>query len=446
MSLNPDRDRLPLSPTRRALLDAWIRAGASGTTATIPPRADGEPIPLSFAQERLWFLNQFAPDVPVNNLGFAVRLQGPILIETLEYVLGEVFRRHEAMRTIFPVVDARPVQRVLPFAPAHLSIVDVPAGSDSARRSAIDRLTATLLREPFDLVNGPVWRATVLRFDEMDLVLVVTFHHIAADARSVTLLKRELDVIASAFLNGLDPKLPPLPIQYPDFAAWQRSVIQDPVLDSDLAYWTERLEGMPPVLELPADRPRPARQTYAGACYRFDLPEDLIAELRELSRSLGATLFMTLLAALDLLLHWYTGQTDIVVGTDIANRTQAETEGLIGFFVNTLVMRTDCGDDPTLGELLGRVASGARAAYSHQTLPFEQLVDKLHPHRDLSRMPLVQVMFNLRDDEGAPELAYGPLTTTRLPRLFPGTAVYDLAFDLVDGHRGAFVEYSTALF
>ena len=192
MSLNADRDPTPLSPTRRALLDAWIHAGAQAMPPTIPPRGSAEPVPLSFAQERLWFLNQFAPGVPVNHLGFAVRLQGPILIESLEYVLTELFRRHEAMRTTFPLVDGRPVQQVSPFMPVRLPVIDVQADSEPARKAEIDRLTAILMREPFDLVNGPVWRLTVLRFDEMDLVLVITFHHIVADARSVTLLKREL--------------------------------------------------------------------------------------------------------------------------------------------------------------------------------------------------------------------------------------------------------------
>jgi amino acid adenylation domain-containing protein len=435
-----------LSPARRALVDEWLRSGAARRPRTVPRRASGGPAPLSFAQERLWFINQLVPGVPIHNIAFAIRFDGPILVESLEHILGEIVRRHESLRTRFPLAGERPVQVVDPPRPPAVTVVEVTAGP-----SEVERLVAEESRWLFDLERGPLLRATLLRLDDLDHVLIVTMHHIIADAWSVAVFNRELSAVAGAYVAGRTAPLVDLPVQYSDFAAWQRGWAggrEGARLEAELAYWRERLRDLPDDLALPTDRPRRPVVSYAGGRHHLAISPALTGELRSVCRREGVTLYMLLLAVLDVLLHRYTGSADVAVGSPVSGRHWPEVEDVIGLFLNTLVMRTDLSGDPPFRELLRRVRDLTGEAYANQLLPFERLVDELRPVRDLSRMPLVQVVFNLRNDEGELVQRYGPLTTTGRPKLPTGTCQFDLTFDLVDGRDGltGFVEYARDLY
>ncbi len=415
---------------------------------TIPRRSGTEPCPLSFAQQRLWFLDQIEPGNPAYNMHLARWLSGPLHEEALERSLGEILRRHEALRTTFRMVAGQPVQIVSPVRPLRLPVVDLTRLPGPDRQAEAARLASEAAVGPFHLVHGPLFRASLLKLDAEEHVLLLTMHHIVSDGWSTGVLDRELEALYAAFAAGRPSPLPELQIQYGDFAVWQRAWLTGATLETQLAYWTRQLEGMPPVLELPADRPRPALPTHRGAGYPMAISARLTEGLKALSRQESATPFMTLLTAFQTLLHRYTGQVDLVVGTPIANRTRPETEGLIGFFANTLVMRADLSDAPTFREALGRVRTTATHAYAHQDLPFERLVDELQPERDQRHNPLFQVMFVFQNppDNGATEprssLTPSPMEVDR------ETAKFDLTLYVSESGQGlsASWQYNTDLF
>ncbi|AUX38591.1 MULTISPECIES: non-ribosomal peptide synthetase [Sorangium] len=354
-------------------------------------------IPPSFAQQRLWFLHRLAPDSAAYNIVDAWRLQGPIDVELLERVFTEIVRRHEALRTTFNDTGGIPSQRVHAPEPVHMDLEDLHGRAAPSRHDEARRWIRQQALRPFDLRVGPLLRVSVARVTEDEHVLLVVVHHVVADGWSMSVITREISALYEAYRVGARSPLEELGVQYVDFSLWQRRVLDDATLQSELLHWTRRLAGLQP-LRLPLDRARPATPSFVGAERRFMLDASLAAQLRRLGRAAGSTLFMVLLAAFKILLHRYTaGQEDIAVGSPIANRTRGEIESLIGFFVNTLVLRTHLGADPTFLEVLASVKETALDAYAHQDLPFERLVEEMQTERDAARNPLVQVVFALHN-------------------------------------------------
>ncbi|MFL5356299.1 amino acid adenylation domain-containing protein [Archangium sp.] len=410
----------------------------------VPMRADGAP-PLSFAQQRLWFLEQLAPGGFAYNLPFVTRLKGQLDVAVLERSLAALVRRHEALRTTFTLVDGQPVQRIASELALALPVESLEALPEDARPGAVRRRVEEEVRCLFDLEKGPLVRATLLRAAAEEHVLVLVMHHIVCDGWSMGVLVRELAALYQAFSSGAEPSLPALPVQYADYSRWQREWLRGEVLESQLGWWKQRLAGAPPLLELPTDRARPAVQTFRGATLPVRLPAALSGPLRELNRREGVTPFMTFLAAYQALLARYSGQTDLVVGSPIAGRTQRELEGLIGFFVNTLALRMDSSGEVSFRELVLRAREACLGAYAHQDVPFEQLVNALQPVRDLSRAPLFQVMFALQ--EAAPALAL-PGVSSEEVSFELGLAKFDLTLfvrETADGWESLW-EYNTDLF
>ena len=403
-------------------------------------------LPLSFAQQRLWFLDQYEPEKPFYNIPFGLRLSGSLNIAALDQSVNEIVGRHEMLRTTFSMLEAEPVQIIAPPVHSSFPVVDLSDCSMSEREDEAQRIAGEEARRPFDLARGPLFRTTLVRLSEDDHLLLLTMHHIVSDGWSTGVLHRELVVCYEAFSRSQPAPLPKLPIQYADYAVWQRQWLTGELLESQLSYWRKQLEGVPKALNLPMDHPRPAVQTHRGARRAIDLAKDLTERLKELSRKEGVTLFMTLVAAFQTLLYRYTGQEDIVVGTPIANRNRIEIEGLIGFFVNTLALRTNLSGNPTFRELLQRVRKTALEAYEYQDLPFEKLVEELNPERSLSHSPLFQVMFVLQNASAGPrELSGLVLNPVKLEN---GTTKFDLSVSLIersDGLKGSW-EYSTDLF
>ncbi|MFL6209204.1 MAG: amino acid adenylation domain-containing protein, partial [Pyrinomonadaceae bacterium] len=356
-----------------AALAAEIERGLrAGVGQNLPPLARADRtrlLPLSFAQQRLWFLDQLEPNNPLYNIPVVIRLEGQLDADALKQSLSEVVRRHESLRTTFTALSKEPAQIVSAAAELTVVGVDLSALPVVERAAEVQRLSHAEAQEPFDLTTGPLLRATLLRLSAEEHVLLLTMHHIISDGWSMRVLAREVAALYAAFRQGQASPLKELAIQYADYAVWQREWLQGPALEAQLDYWRERLAAAPPVLELPTDRPRPAQPRFAGASVPVNLPARLTEDLKSFSRRAGVTPFMTLLAAWQVLLARYTGQTDIAVGTPVANRQQRELEGLIGFFINTLVLRTDLSGDPTFSELLGRVRETALGAYAHQDLP-----------------------------------------------------------------------------
>ncbi|HWN44819.1 MAG TPA: amino acid adenylation domain-containing protein [Thermoanaerobaculia bacterium] len=443
------------SPSLAALarvVDAALRAG-SGTEAppfTAAPR-DGELLPLSFAQERLWFLNQLgstAADTAVYNIPEAYLLQGRLDVVALERSFNEVVRRHESLRTTFPVESGRVIQSIAPALHVDLPMADLR--TLERQQEEVRRLADAEASRPFDLARGPLIRTMVLRLAPEEHVLLLTQHHIVSDGWSMGIFVRELAALYRAACQGEPSPLAPLAFQYADFARWQREWLRGEVLAQQLGHWKRRMDGAPALVELPTDRPRPSLQTFRGADRTLVLPAGLARDLEKLSRAHGVSLFMTLLAAFQLLLSRYTGQEDVVVGTPIANRNRSETEGLIGFFVNTLVLRTDLSGDPhdlDIPELLRRVRDVSLHAYNHQDVPFEKLVEELRPERDLSHTALFQVLFALHNAPSM-ELELPGLTLSRLEPEGK-TSKFDLAFHvqpLRDGSLSALARFNRDLF
>jgi amino acid adenylation domain-containing protein len=439
---------LELSGKRRAILEALLREqGIEAAKAEgIPRREGGGPAPLSFAQQRLWFFNQLEPDSPLYNIHAAVSLSGPLNAPVLERSMGKILRRHEALRTTFAVIDDRPVQLINEAADFKLPVSDLQGLDEGARRSSVSARAEEDARRPFDLTKGPLLRANLLRLGETEHVLLLTIHHIVSDGWSMGVFVRELAALYEAYVAGRPSPLQELPIQYADFAAWQREWLQGDVLEEQLSYWRGQLSGSPPLLGLPTDGPRPPVQSYRGGHETLLLSESLTRSLKELSRREGATLFMTLLAAYACLLQRYSGQRDILVGTPIANRNRSEVEGLIGFFVNTLVLRTRFPEGLTFRELLGQVREVCLGAYAHQDLPFEKLVEELQPERTLSHSPIFQVMLDLQN---APmrDMHLQGLRLTPLP-FDSRMAKFDLTLTMgeTDGRLSGLLEYNADLF
>ena len=403
-------------------------------------------LPLSFAQQRLWFLDLLMSGTPIYNLPNAIGLKGSLNVTALEQSLSEIVRRHEALRTTFSAVNGQPIQVIHPAVTLLLPIVDLRELPETEREVEAQRLATEEAQRPFDLVNEQSFRTQLLHLGEEEYLLLLTMHHIVSDGWSLGVFMRELTALYEAFSTEKSSSLPELPIQYADFAAWQNEWLVGEVLEVQLNYWKRHLGGQVPVLDLPTDRPRPPVQTYRGARQSLELPKKSSDALKALSQQEGVTLFMTLLAVFQILLYRYTGQEDVIVGSPIANRNRVEVEGLIGFFVNTLVLRTELSGDPSFRELLGRVREVALGAYAHQHLPFEKLVEELQVERDLSRNPLFQVMFVLQN---APisALEFRGLSLTPL-EVHNGTAKLDLILELeesAEGIRGWF-EYNTDLF
>lgn len=374
--------------------------------------------PTSFAQQRLWFLDQLEPQSTVYNMPAALRLTGPLDVAALEESFNEIVRRHEVLRTTFSVKEGQPVQIIDPTLTLVVPVLDLRGLLEPERKAEVSRLSAEEAQLPFDLSRGPLLRSILLRLEAQEHILLLTMHHIVSDGWSMGILFRELSALYGAFSAGKPSPLPALPIQYADFAVWQRQWLQGEALKEQLSYWKKQLDGAPPMLELPTDRPRPAFQTFRGGRESLVLPKSLAEAIKKLGRQEGVTLFMALLGAFKTLLYRYTGQEDIVVGTPIAGRNWAEIEPLIGFFINSLVLRTDLSGNPSFRQLLSRVRRTALDAYAHQDLPFEKLVEELQPKRDLSRTPLFQVFFNMVGLE-APELSLHGLTVERLALLEP---------------------------
>ncbi len=441
--------RLFEQPTIAGLATVIEKAIKAGIGLDAPPiervSRDGELI-LSFAQQRLWFLTQLQPNSPFNNLCAAFRLQGELNIAALQQSFDEIVRRHEVLRTNFQTVAGRPVQIIVSEATFCLPVVDLSDLSADLQAIQIEQLTQTEAQQPFNLQTDLMIRAKLLRLGEQEYLLLLTVHHIASDGWSIGVFVQELSTLYQAFCTGQLPNLPAVPIQYADFAAWQRHWLVGDVLELQLAYWRQHLEGAPALLKLPTDHTRPAVQTFRGAYCTFEITPEQTAALKSFSQEQGCTLFMTMLAAFKTLLYRYTGNEDIVVGSPIANRNRAEIEGLIGFFVNTLVLRSQLDGNLSFEELLSRVREVALGAYSHQDLPFDVLVEELQPQRSLSYTPLFQVMFVLQNAPMS-EIELSGLNLSLLEN-DNGTAKFDLTLFMEEtdaGIVGTF-EYSTDLF
>lgn len=401
---------------------------------------------LSFAQRRLWFLQQMEPQSCTYNMLEAWLLKGDLDIHALHRSLCTIIQRHETLRTTFPQIDDTPYQMISEAFTADLPVTDLAEYPSAQLDMEIRRIAEEEAGRPFDLEKGPLLRCSMVRLHAHEHVLMIVMHHIISDGWSMGLFSRDLGAVYTAFSKGLPFPLPALPIQYAEFAERQRRRLQGDVLKKQLTYWKQQLAGAPPLLELPTDHPRPAVQRFHGSRHTVVLPMQLLESLRRFSINEGATLFMTLLAAFQLLLHRYSGQPDISVGVPIAGRTRSDIENLIGFFVNTLVLRTDLSGNPTLKELLGRVREVTLDGYDHQDFPFEKLVEELQPHRDLSYSPLFQVMFVMQNMPKEPfqltDLTASPLDIDR------GNAKFDLTLYANETESGmkVLLEYNTDLF
>lgn len=404
------------------------------------------PLPLSWAQERLWLIQQSEPESVAYNLAFAWRLSGPLNAQALDQSLAAIVRRHEIFQTVFRYQDGQPVQDISAAPFEGLALVDFRAHKGAEQK---DRVSSCLVEESqrrFDLARGPLLRATLLRLGEKEHVLLLTMHHMVCDAASLDVLFRELRDFYEERIGGKPALMPALPVQYADFAAWQRSWLHGPALETQLAYWKKQLAGRLPVLELPADRPRTVQQSVRGALLHFDLPAELLPSLNELKRREGVTLFNILLAAFKALLYRYTGQSDLIIGSLTANRNRSELRNLIGFFANTLVMRTQVSGEMTFVELLARVRETVLDACANQDVPFQMLVKELAPSRDASYTPFFQVMFSFQSlPRRALELS--GLRARMLP-VDNGTAKFELTLvmnETAEGIAGWF-EYNTDRF
>jgi amino acid adenylation domain-containing protein len=446
-----DREIAELTPKKRELLWRELLKRSAGEVVRpqeIPRREESEYAELSFAQQRVWFLQQMEPSNTAYNFPLPMRIDGALDVPVLERSLREVIRRHEVLRTAFPLVNGRAMQAVTQEIVLTLQpVVDLYLLATPQREEECLRLARAEAHRPFDLLHGPLYRATLLCLGEAEHVLLFFLHHIVADGWSIQVFFRELSTIFTDFSRNQSSSLPELSAQYADFALWQRQWLQGGFLDKQLSYWRDRLAGASPLLELPIDYPRPLVQTYRGASGSFRLPAGLSESLKALSQEEGATVFMTLLAAFKTLLHRYTGEEDILVGTPVAGRNHFEIEGLIGLFVNTLVMRTDLSGDPTFRELLSRVREVTLGAYAHEDLPFERLVEELQPARNPSHAPIFQVMFALQNMPAPIKGEMSRLTMMKLDTA-GGTSQFDLSLIMADseaGLVGAF-EYNTDLF
>jgi amino acid adenylation domain-containing protein/non-ribosomal peptide synthase protein (TIGR01720 family) len=435
---------------RKAEILAFLRQASAATHPPVPPIKPvprERELPLSFAQQRLWFLDQLEGPNATYNETVALRLTGPLDVRALTQACDEIVRRHEVLRTNFVTVDGKPAQMIAPTLTLRLPVVDLQHLSEHEQRVAIKQRFIEQAQRPFDLATGPLVRATLLKISNTkEHILLLTMHHVVCDGWAIGVFAQELTALYTAFSADQPSPLPELTIQYADFAVWQREWLSGEALENQLYYWKQQLAGAPALLELPTDRPRPPVQTFRGDALRFEIDQDLTERLESLSRQARTSLFMTLYAAFAVLLSRYSGQEDIVIGTSIANRNRQEIEPLIGFFVNTLALRTDLSGNPTFRALLDRVRQVTLDAYAHQDLPFERLVDELQPERNLSHSPLFQVTLVLQN---------APLSPLQLPGLSVApvdienvTSAFDLTLFLGETAQGIAgrVEYNTDLF
>jgi acyl carrier protein len=430
-----------------ATIDAILQSGRGVQAQLIKPALKSSVAPQSYAQQRLWFLDQFDPHNPVYNLPVLVRIQGELNPTYLQHSLNALCERQQILRTTFGLQDETLVQRILPPFAVELSVHDLTAFPDAqaAEAEAQQIIQAQLVR-PFDLQQSPLWRATLLQLPANTQYLIFVFHHIISDGWSVSLFLQELGILYQAFGGGQTPRLPALPIQYTDYALWQQQQLQGAAVQEQLHFWQQHLASAPALLALPTDYPRPPQQRYQGAQVAALLPATLHHQLQALSQRAGVTLFMTLLAAWQVLLARLAQQDQLVVGTPIAGRTQLETEPLLGFFVNTLALRGDLAGNPTFLELLARTREAALGAYAHQDLPFEKLVEELQPARSLQYAPIFQVMFALQNAPRA-QMQWGTIQLATV-KLASQTAKFDLSLDVYETEAGleAWLEFDTDLF
>lgn len=432
-----------------ALAEAITRAqageNATAAPAIVPVTREGD-LPLSYAQQRLWFLDQLEPGSLYYNIPTAVRLSGTLDIEAVKSSLSEIIHRHESMRTRFSTRGGLPVQIIEETAGFNLQVTDLTAFAGDAQKAEVGRVIEAQLQQPFNLQQAPLFRFSLLRLGEEEHILAFTVHHIIADGWSLGLLVEEFAALYTARIGQVAAALPALPIQYADFAVWQKSAEHAAVLDRQLEYWREQLQQAPPLLELPTDRPRPSRVTYNGAVAEIVFPAEQLQALYKLCRDNGVTPFMVLLAVYQLLLRRYSGQDDILVGSAIANRNRQEIENLIGFFVNTLVFRTRFSGELTFAEVLKQVRQRSLEAFAHQDVPFELVVEALNPVRDLSHSPIFQAFFVLQN---------APVSSFELPQLQlepyaleDRTAKFDITLTMVEqeGQLLGYLEYNTDLF
>jgi amino acid adenylation domain-containing protein len=436
-----------LSSEQRELLQLLLRE-VGGDPAKLPilPRESNEPAPLSFAQHRLWYLDQFNAHRSAYNVTKALHIEGRLDGEALQKALDALVIRHEILRTTYHHEDATPFQTVGEARAVELSCFDWRESGLSARDEKVRRLLEDQARRPFDLTSDLMMRAAWVQLDAEEHVLLVTFHHIAADAWSLGIVFPELEEFYKVYSLGREPQLRPLPIQYADYAAWERERLSDGAIQQDLDYWKNKLAGAQAVLDLPTDRPLRAERAMRGAIAQRTLPEPVCTALKRMAGREGATFFVVLLAAFETLLHRYSGQTDFCIGSPITGRNKAETEGLVGFFLNTLVFRCDFSDAPSFREVIRRVRETALEAFAHQEAPFDRLVETLHPQRRAAHSPLFQVMFVLQDAQ-----THKLNLTGKEARVFEvdlGAARFDLHLTAQDTGKGLHccLEYDTDLF
>ncbi|MEH1906179.1 MAG: amino acid adenylation domain-containing protein [Nostoc sp.] len=454
MSLEQDilKIKSQLSPAKQALLAKRLQGKVQSDQKlnVVPRRATISPVPLSFAQERLWFLHKLNPDSAFYNEHGAIQLQGVLDIGILEQCLRELVSRHESLRTTFDTVAGQPVQVIAASMDVPLSVVNLSELPQAAQKLEILRLSAEHRLPSFNFVQGPLLRWMLLQLGKKDYVLLLTMHHIIIDGWSLGVMFRELAALYAAFSQGKPAPLPEMPLEYGDFAIWQREWLQGKVLESQLTYWKQQLSNYPPVLQLPTDYPRPSVQSFRGARQHFSLGANLTQALKDLNKQENLTLFITLLAAFKTLLYRYTSVEKIVIGSPIANRNRDKnTEGIVGFFANTIAMQTDFSGNPTFRELLSRVRQMVLEAQTYQDLPFEQLVKELQPHRDLSHSPIFQVVFLLQNELTSALSALEVLgLNTSLWETDTSTAKFDLTLAVreTDGKLIGAWEYNTDLF
>ncbi len=403
-------------------------------------------MPVSFSQQRMWFLDQFEPGSPYYNIPTAVRLTGSVNVEVLTKCLNEIVQRHESLRTTFSTLNNLPIQVIHPNLTLSIPVTNLENLDFSQRQVEAMHLANLEARQPFDLSKGPLLRVSLLRLAEHEHLFLLTMHHIISDGWSMGVFIHEMASRYEGYITGKPARLAELPIQYGDFSHWQREWLQGEILDKQLDYWLKQFSVPQNILELPTDHQRPAVLSSHGAAYSFSIPKTVTDSLRKLSQQNNATLFMTLLAAFQVLLYRYTGVEDLTVGTPIANRSRPELENLIGIFINTLALRTDLSGEPTFKELLARTREAALGAYAHQDVPFEVIVEKLQVERDLSHNPLFQVMLILQN---APQqtIRLSGMTLETL-EVHSGTSTFDLTLTLTEIPDGlhASIEYNSDLF
>jgi amino acid adenylation domain-containing protein len=429
------------------LIQAQLSEGNVTSESPIEPVSRDRKLPLSFAQQRLWFQEELARGTSTLHIDLEMSLKGPLNQAALEQTFSEISRRHENFRTSFPVIDGEPVQVVQPPARVSIPTVDLSKLNEAERESVEAKLAETALARPFDLETGPLVRLALIRHSEQEHTVQCMLHHIVSDGWSRGVLIREVSSLYEAFGSGEPSPLPELKVQYADYAVWQRERLQGEALERELEFWKDQLAGAPPLLDLPTDRPRPPVQTYRGAAETFSLSPDLSRRLKALSQQKGTTMFMLLLAAFQTLLYRYTNEEDIVVGTTVANRERSEIEPLIGFFVNMLALRADCSGNPPFLQLLDQVRETTLKAYAHQSVPFEKLIQELRPKRNPGYLPLFQAVFTFQNQPTLMDMTLSDLTLS-VPQREVTTTQIDLLFDMdeISGGLQGGVQYNRDLF